>query len=132
MTIAFDTHEFIKELKIVGVSEPQAEAQAKALVKIIENELATKQDVKELEAVSKQIAKEHEESTRLEIERIRREIKELEVTLRREMKELELSLKLEIEKCRANTVTDLVKWMGGMFIAQTGVMIALVKLFLLH
>lgn len=47
--LAFNTHEYVKELKAAGFTEEQAEVQANTLNKIIDSELATKQDLKELE-----------------------------------------------------------------------------------
>ena len=50
MSIAvFDTHAYIKKLKAVGFTEEQAEVQAQVLSEIIDTNLATKQDLKELE-----------------------------------------------------------------------------------
>ena len=48
-TIAFDTLAYAKKLKEAGFSEAQAEVQAEALAGIVEERLATKQDLKELE-----------------------------------------------------------------------------------
>lgn len=48
-TIAFDTLAYVKKLKAAGVPEEQAEVQAEAFAEIIEERLATKQDLKELE-----------------------------------------------------------------------------------
>jgi hypothetical protein len=48
-TIVFDTLSFAKKLKSAGFTEQQAEIQAEALAEIIENNLATKRDLKELE-----------------------------------------------------------------------------------
>lgn len=48
-TIAFDTLAYAKKLKAAGVPENQAEIQAEAFAEIIEERLATKQDLKELE-----------------------------------------------------------------------------------
>lgn len=45
----FDTYEYVKKLKSVGVTEQQAEVQAEALKNVIEHELTTKRDLKELE-----------------------------------------------------------------------------------
>ena len=66
-TIAFDTLAYSKKLKAAGVPENQAEVQAEAFAEIIEERLATKQD-----------------------------LKELEIALRRDMKELELRLKHDL------------------------------------
>lgn len=47
--IAFDTLAYAKKLKAVGFTEAQAELQAEAIAELIEERLATKQDIKELE-----------------------------------------------------------------------------------
>lgn len=66
-TLTFDTLAYSKRLKAAGVPEKQAEVQAEAFAEIIEERLATKQDLKELEN-----------------------------TLRRDMKELEMRLTLRL------------------------------------
>jgi len=43
--IAFDTLAYAKKLKKVGFTEEQAEVQAEALAQIIDERLATKQDI---------------------------------------------------------------------------------------
>lgn len=46
---AFDTLIYAKRLKKAGFTEKQAEAQAEALADVVNNNLATKQDLKKLE-----------------------------------------------------------------------------------
>ncbi|KJU82277.1 hypothetical protein MBAV_005522 [Candidatus Magnetobacterium bavaricum] len=48
-TLIFDTHAYVKKLKAVGFTEEQAEVQAEAMSELIEEGLATKRDLKELE-----------------------------------------------------------------------------------
>ncbi|MBL7102050.1 MAG: DUF1640 domain-containing protein, partial [Desulfobacteraceae bacterium] len=48
-TLTFDTLAYAKKLKAAGFTEEQAEVQAQAFAEIIEERLATKQDLKELE-----------------------------------------------------------------------------------
>ena len=48
-SIAFDTHAFVKELTEAGMPEAQAEILARSQAKLINEELATKRDLKELE-----------------------------------------------------------------------------------
>lgn len=62
-SIAFDTHAFVKELTAAGMPEAQAEVLAKSQANLIDEKLATKQDLMELE------------------ERLRRDMKELEFRL---------------------------------------------------
>ena len=73
-SLAFDTLAYAKKLKGTGFTEAQAEVQAEALAKIVDERLATKQDILDL----------------------RRDMKELEVSLKRDMKELEVSLKHDL------------------------------------
>lgn len=47
--LIFDTLQYAKKLKAAGVPEKQAEVHAEAMVELIDNKLATKQDLKELE-----------------------------------------------------------------------------------
>ena len=49
VTVAFDTLAYAKKLKDAGFTDQQAEVQAQAFSEIIEERLATKQDIKELE-----------------------------------------------------------------------------------
>ena len=48
-TFVFDTLQYANKLKSAGVPTQQAEIQAEALAEIIEDKLATKQDLKALE-----------------------------------------------------------------------------------
>ena len=48
--ISFDTLAYSKRLQAVGVTSEQAEVQAETLKEIIDNNLVTKNDLKELEA----------------------------------------------------------------------------------
>lgn len=66
-TIAFDTHAFVKELTQAGMPEAQAEVLARSQATLIDEKLATKQDLKELE------------------ERLRRDMKELELRLKHDL-----------------------------------------------
>ena len=47
--IVFDTLEYAKKLKAVGFTEEQAEVQAEAIADLVDEKLATKRDLKELE-----------------------------------------------------------------------------------
>ena len=62
-TLAFDTHAFVKEMTQAGMPEAQAEVLARSQATLIDEKLATKQDLKELEA------------------RLRHDMKELELRL---------------------------------------------------
>ena len=48
-TIVFDTHALVKELTEAGMPEAQAEVLARSQANLIDEKLATKEDLKELE-----------------------------------------------------------------------------------
>ena len=52
-TTTFDTLGYFERLKAAGVPEPQAKVQASALQEFVDNTLATKHDLKELELTLK-------------------------------------------------------------------------------
>ena len=60
MTAVFDTLQYAKKLKEAGFTERQAEAQAEALAEIVDDRLATKQDIVELRVDLKRDIKELE------------------------------------------------------------------------
>ena len=126
--IAIDILEYAKKLKAVGFTEEQAEVQAETLAGIIDENLATKRDMKgletslkrdmkELETSLKRDMKELETSLKRDIEELRRDMKGLETSLKRDMKELELRLKGE-----------LTLRFGAMMAASIAIITALVKL----
>jgi predicted phage-related endonuclease len=53
--LAFDTLQYAKRLKQAGFTEEQAEVQAEGLREFIDDHLATKQDIKELEKEIKNV-----------------------------------------------------------------------------
>ena len=87
--IAFDTLTYAKRLKSVGFTEQQAEVQAQTLAELINEDLATKQDIRELEMATKRDLKELEMATK-------HDLKELEVSLKRDIKEMEMSLTIRL------------------------------------
>ena len=77
-SIAFDTHAFVKELTQAGMPEEQAEVLARSQATLIDEKLATKRDLKELET------------------HLTRDLKELEARLTHDLKELETRMTLRL------------------------------------
>ena len=77
-TITFDTHAYVKKLKAVGFTEEQAETLATTQANLIDERLATKHDIKELDTS------------------LKRDMKELETSLKRDIKESELRLIIKL------------------------------------
>ena len=73
-TLVFDTLAYAKKLKAVGFTEDQAEVQAETLAELLDDQLATKRDIKELEV----------------------KITEVESCLKRDIKELEMRLTIRL------------------------------------
>ncbi len=126
MSIAFDTHRFVKRLTTEGgFTEKQAEILADEQVAMLNANLATKADLAKVEA-----------GLKAEIEALRHETKteiaKVEAGLKAEIAKVEAGLKAEIAKVdkRIESVrADLLKWMFAGLIAQGSVVVALLQLF---
>ena len=59
-TVTFDTRAFVKDLTRAGMPEEQAEVLARSQAALIDDNLATKQDLKEMELAARQDLKELE------------------------------------------------------------------------
>lgn len=101
--IILDTLEFAAKLKAGGFTEQQAETQARALAEVVEKQLATKQDVDN-----------HEQNLRRDIETLRAEVK----------RDIEL-LRAELKKDLAETKAELIRWVVGVGILQTTLIVGI-------
>ncbi|MBU2648433.1 CCDC90 family protein [bacterium] len=119
--LPFDTHSAVKRLVEAGFTEKQAETQTELMALAISENIATKQDIKD----------------------VRNDIKDLDVSLRQDINGLELSAKQDIKDVR-NDINNLesrfeikftkihgeitlLKWMLGIVIA--GIASLVVKTF---
>ena len=100
--LMFDTLKYSKRLVEAGFTPTQAEVLAEEQAGLIDDKLATKRDLKELEVASKHDI----------------------VEVRHDMKKLGGALKHDI----AETKVDILKWVAGLLLAQAAVIAALVKL----
>lgn len=101
--IVMDTLEFATKLKAGGFTEQQAETQARALADVVEKQLATKQDVDN-----------HEQNLRRDIEALRADVK----------RDVEL-LRAELKKDLAETKSKLIRWVVGVGILQTTLIVGI-------
>lgn len=111
--ILFDTLAYAKKLRLSGISEEQAEAMTEAMSQVLETkDIATKQAIKDSELLTKQA------------------IKDSELRTKQDIKALEASTKISLSEAKV----EIVKWMVGMMLTQTGIligaMIASFKIFL--
>ena len=96
---SFDAIAYMKHMEAVGFTRPQAEALAEEQTKLIDDRLATKDD---LEA--------------------------LRVATKADLEALRLSLEAKIDTKLAETKTETIKWFIGAGFAQAGLIVALLKL----
>ncbi len=94
--MAFDTHASVKKLQEAGFTTQQAEAQVEVLRAVVEENLATKQDLKELGVRLEHKIEQLRLELRGEIELVRRDTKEMEAGLRRDMKEMESRITIRL------------------------------------
>ena len=133
--IAFDTLAYARKLKSVGFTEDQAEVQAEALVQIIDERLATKQDIfsikRDIEELKRDM-KEMDVSLKRNIKEmyisLRRDMKGMDTSLKRDMKEMDTSLKRDMKEMELRLKHDLTLRLGAMMTAGIAIIAALVKL----
>lgn len=120
---AFNPLNYINDLTKGGFTREQAEVQARALLNIVEEELASKRDIKETETILRTEIRAVENSLRAEIKEVentlRAEIKEVESSLRAEIKGVESSLRAEIREIKSEMKGKfaLLHWMFGFLLA---------------
>ena len=115
--IAFDTHRFVKNLTASGFTEAQAEALADEQVHLLNSNLATKADIREVKAEIREVKLELE----LKIEQVR---SDLEVRIEQVRSDLEVRIERvggEVQKARVG----LSRWMLTGWVTQTGLLATL-------
>ena len=138
-TLIFDTLAYSKRLIAAGFTQRQAEIQADTLKEIIDEKIASKRDLKELDVNLSRDIKELEVA-------LKTDMKELEVALKTDMKELEVALKSDIEEKHVSLKRDMKEMeittksslkelemkltikLGGMMAAAIAIVAVLVKL----
>ena len=130
--LQIDTLEFSKRLKAAGADERLAEAIVEGLTAADTSSLATKTDLDEVRSELKlEIAgvrsdlDEVRSELKLEIAELRSDLDEVRSELKLEIAELRSELKLEIAGVRS----DLLKYMIGLFLAQAGFLVAVLRFY---
>jgi hypothetical protein len=116
-TLVIDILDYAQKLKAVGVSEQQAEVQARVLAEVLDKQTATKAEIAE-----------HETALRRDIEALRVELKRDIAEIKRDLRETELRLEVKMVESKA----DLTRWVIGVGLLQTtiivGVLMKIAKL----
>ncbi|MEM6736748.1 MAG: hypothetical protein AAF620_11840 [Bacteroidota bacterium] len=137
-----DTLSISKQLQQSGLDPAQADAIAGQMGHIIDSDLVSKQNLKELEiSFSHELEKSRSQTIenklllQKEIEEtklvLRREIEETKLVLQKEMKEIESSLQKEMKEIEIRLTEKSnaqLKWIFGFLVGQAGLIAALVKL----
>ena len=139
MPLTLDTLNIYNRLKATGLSEESAKAIAEVLREAIEENLASKNDLKMTESnLTKYI-----ETVRAELEKsieslraeLEKSIESLRAELKKDIEMLRAELKKDIEVLRSEVKTQIaeskvstIKWVAGMLVAQAGLIATLVKL----
>lgn len=126
----FDRLLYVDTLKSAGVPEDQARAHASALQTALLDTVATKDDIAILRTDINALRGDME---KLEIS-LRGDMGKLETSLRGEMRNIDTALRGEIVKLDASLrgemaaqKTDILRWMFGMMIGFSGLMITAIK-----
>ena len=110
---AFDTHAFVKRLTAVGMPEAQAEALADEQVRLIDDRLATKEDIARLEAATKIDIARLEAVTKADIAPLeavtKADIARLETAMRTDIARLESAMKTDIAHLETAMKTDIAR-----------------------
>ena len=123
---AFDTHTFVKCLTRAGMDEQQAEALVEWQVQLINDSLATKQDIEEvkrdieaLRLATEQSIEKLRLATKQDIEEVKRDIEALRLETKKDIADL----KTDMQKMELRLTLRL----GSVIIAAVGVFAALIK-----
>ena len=123
--LIFDTFDDARKLQKAGFTEHQAEVQVNALRTLIENDLATKQDIASLQKEIAELRKEAQES----IESLRKEVKQDIELLSKETQLGRARITAELVKDIAEAKAEAWKWIiAGILLAQVGLVVTLMKL----
>ena len=130
----FDALKHVETLKKAGVPDDQATAQVRVLNEIIDSNLATKRDWKEMEQATRRDIKElehkmkeTEQATRRDIKELEHKMKETEQATRRDIKELEHKIK-ELEHKMKEMEQRIIIKLGSLLTTGLVAIVALSKL----
>ena len=126
--VAFDTHAFVKCLTQAGMDEQQAEALVACQVQLINDSLATKQDIEEVKLDIEEVKRDIEEVKRdieevkLDIQAVKKDIEEVKLDIQAVKKDI-AALKTDMQKMELRLTLRL----GSVIIVTMGVFATLVR-----
>lgn len=126
-TVTFDTLKFVEKLRAAGVSEAQAKAEAEALVSVlaeaIEQQLATKEDIRGVKADIATLEKTLKADIATLEKTLKADMATLDKTLKADMATRDGEVKAGFKEVKADIIllkrdTYVIKWMMGMVLAS--------------
>jgi septal ring factor EnvC (AmiA/AmiB activator) len=105
--IAFDALKFAKRLKDGGFTEQQAEALATVGTEFVEDNLATRRNLKELELAVQRYIKELEAALRRDIKELDTKIEQIRAALKRDIEEFRADLERDIKELETRAFREM-------------------------
>ena len=106
----FDTHAFVKRLTAAGMPEAQAEVLADEQVRLIDDRLATKEDIAKRQAAT------------------REDIAKLQAATKTDLREMELKIDAKVESAKSEIIKGMFGTIGFQMIVVVGAVVALARL----
>lgn len=142
MPLAIDTLNIYSRLKATGLSEESAKEIAEVFRETVEENLASKKDLKTTESNLTKYIESVRAELKKDIELVRKDIELAKAELRKEIELLRNELTKEIELLRAEFKKDIetvrkeiaeskagtILWVAGLLVAQAAFIVALMKL----
>ena len=128
--VPIDTLTYAKRLIQAGMPQQQAEVQAQVFREVIESNLATKRDIAEVKADIERV-KADIERVKADIERVKADIEKVRAELKADIERVKADIakvKAELELKIERTKAELIKWIMGMLIAQSAVIVGLMQI----
>lgn len=120
-TFIMDTYDYAAKLRAVGFTEQQAEVQTRIMAEIVEKQLVSKSEMEQYENALRR------DNAQINTE-LKRDIREAE--LRLETKIVETHVKIADTNAKiAEAKTDIIKWVIGFMVAQTGLIVGFMAKF---
>lgn len=114
----FDTLAWSEMLRSSGISKKQAEAQVRVIAQAVQNGAATRGDLERVES-----------NVRSDMNMLRSDLETVDSSMRSELNNVESRLESKIETSYANLKVDILRWMFGMFLAQTALILTVLRHF---
>ncbi len=142
--MTFDTFTYAEGLKNSGIPDEHVRALTQELTKALKSEdLATKQDMKDLAMATKRDITATKQAIRVLAAATKQDMKDFAAATKQNVENLAIATKQDIASVRqeirdlaamtkqdvAELKTDMSRWVIGMLVAQTGIIIAAIKLF---